>query len=110
MSWSRPKSGAQRRVHGLENQDVSKGSKLFLPLFFKVFFSLVLDVEIVQKWKTFHGWRKTLLSAHPPAIPFLNTSNVDMAGFLNPHKVVVRRNAFLVLGNAQNEGVLEVKT
>jgi len=86
---------------------------LFLPLFFIVFqgfFSLVLDVEIVQEWKTFHGWRKTLLSAHPLTIPFLNTSNVDMAGFLNLHKVVVRRSAFPVLGNVQNEGVLEVKT
>ncbi len=54
--------------------------------------------------------KKTLLSAHLPTIPFLNTSNVDMAGFLNPHKVVVQRSAFPILGNAQNEGVLEVRT
>jgi hypothetical protein len=27
---------------------------------------IVLEVEIVQEWKTFHGWKKkTLLSAHP---------------------------------------------
>jgi hypothetical protein len=33
-----------------------------------------------------------------------------MDGFVNPHKVVVQRYACLVLGNAQNEGVLEMKT
>jgi hypothetical protein len=33
-----------------------------------------------------------------------------MDGFVDPHKVVVQRYAFLVLGNAQNEGVLEMKT
>jgi hypothetical protein len=38
----------------------------FFSLFFKVIFSFVLEVEIVQEWKTFHGWRRTFLSAHPP--------------------------------------------
>jgi hypothetical protein len=33
-----------------------------------------------------------------------------MVVFVNPHKVVVQRNAFLVLGNVQNDGVLEVRT
>ncbi len=40
----------------------------------------------------------------------LNTSSVDIIGFVNLHKVVVRRNAFLVFGNAQNEGVSKLKT
>ncbi len=45
-----------------------------------------------------------------PTIPFSNTwSSVGMAVFVNPHKVVVQRNAFLVLGNVQNDGVLEVR-
>jgi hypothetical protein len=33
-------------------------------LFFKDFFSLVLEVKIVQEWKIFHVLRSTLLSAH----------------------------------------------
>jgi hypothetical protein len=43
-------------------------------------------------------------------IPFSNTSSVDMVGFLDPHKVVARRSAFPVIENAQNEGVLEMRT
>ncbi len=39
-----------------------------------------------------------------------NTFNVGMVGFVDPHKVVVRKNVFPVLGNAQNDGVLEVRT
>jgi hypothetical protein len=33
-----------------------------------------------------------------------------MAVFVNPHKIVAWRNAFPVLGNVQNDGVLEVRT
>ncbi len=33
--------------------------------FSRFFFPLVLEVEIVQEWKTFHGWRRTLWNAHP---------------------------------------------
>jgi hypothetical protein len=32
-----------------------------------------------------------------------------MVGFVDPHEVVVRKNAFLVLGNVQNDGVSEVR-
>ncbi len=45
-----------------------------------------------------------------PTIPFLSTSNVGMVGFVNPHKVVVQKSAFLILGNVQNECVSEVRT
>jgi hypothetical protein len=31
------------------------------------------------------------------APPFFTTFRVDMAGFVHPHKVVARRNAFLAL-------------
>jgi len=31
-----------------------------------------------------------------------------MVGFVDPHEVVVRKNAFLILGNAQNDGVSKV--
>jgi hypothetical protein len=77
FNWYEPKNGAQIRAHGLENPDVSEGPRLSLPFFslffivfivFKVFFSLVFEVEIVQEWKTLHGWRKTLLSVHPHSI------------------------------------------
>jgi hypothetical protein len=30
-----------------------------------------------------------------PTPPFLTNSRMDMVGFVNPHKVVPRRNAFL---------------
>jgi hypothetical protein len=45
-----------------------------------------------------------------PTIPFSNPSCVGKVGFVNPHKVVVQRNAFSVFGNAQNEGVSKVRT
>jgi len=45
-----------------------------------------------------------------PTIQFLNTSSVDIVVFANPHKVATRRNAFLVLRNVQNDGVLKVRT
>jgi len=32
-----------------------------------------------------------------------------MVVFVNPHKVVVQRNAFPVLGNVQNDGVLQLR-
>jgi hypothetical protein len=32
-----------------------------------------------------------------PAPQFLTNSRIDIAGFVNPHKVVVRGNAFLVV-------------
>jgi len=34
------------------------------------------------------------------APPFLTNFRVDMVGFMNPHKVVVRRSAFLAFPNA----------
>jgi hypothetical protein len=34
--------------------------------FSRFFFSLVLEVEIMHEWKTFHGWRRKLLIPHPP--------------------------------------------
>ncbi len=44
-----------------------------------------------------------------PTIPFSKTSNVGMASFVNPHKIVARRSAFPILGNVQNEGVSKVR-
>ncbi len=37
-----------------------------------------------------------------PAPPFLTNFKVDMASFVDPHKVVVSRSAFLVFQHAQN--------
>jgi hypothetical protein len=45
-----------------------------------------------------------------PAIPFLNTSSVGIIDFVDPLKVVVRRSAFPILGNIQNESVSKVRT
>jgi hypothetical protein len=42
-------------------------------------------------------------------IPFFSTSSVSTTGFVNPLKVVVQKNAFLILGNIQNEGVSKVR-
>jgi hypothetical protein len=38
------------------------------------------------------------------APPFLTNSGVDMVGFVNFHKVVARRYAFLAFPSAQNGG------
>ncbi len=51
-------------------------------------------------WK--HCWKHL-------TTPFLSTSSVDMVGFINPHNVVVLRNTFSTLANAQNENVLKMK-
>jgi hypothetical protein len=32
-----------------------------------------------------------------------------MVGFVDPHKVIVQKNAFPILGNVQNDGVSEVR-
>jgi hypothetical protein len=45
----------------------------------------------------------------PPRVPFLSTFSVGMAAFVDAHKVVAQKNAFSVLGNAQNEGVSIVR-
>jgi hypothetical protein len=36
------------------------------------------------------------------APPFLTNLKIDIASFVNPHKVVVRRNVFLTFPNARN--------
>jgi hypothetical protein len=38
-----------------------------------------------------------------PTHPFLTNSKVDMANFVDPHKVFDRRSAFLTFQNAQNK-------
>jgi hypothetical protein len=55
------------------------------------------------------SWMEDIVES-TPTIPFLSTSSVRMVGFVNPHKIVVRRSAFQVLGNAQNECVSKVRT
>jgi hypothetical protein len=53
-------------------------------------------------------WIKDIIeSTHN--IPFFNTFSVEMARFSDPHKVVVRRNAFSILASAKNESVLKMK-
>jgi hypothetical protein len=37
-----------------------------------------------------------------PSPPILTNSSVDMVGFMDPHKVVARRNAFKTFPSAQN--------
>jgi hypothetical protein len=44
-----------------------------------------------------------------PIISFFSTSSVDMVGFVNPHKVVTQRIAFLTFANAQNGSVSKMK-
>jgi len=55
------------------------------------------------------SWLEEDIVECTPTIPFSKTSSVGMVGFVNPHKVFVRRNAFPILGNVQNEGVSEVR-
>jgi hypothetical protein len=44
-----------------------------------------------------------------PNTPFLNTYTVGTIGLIDPHKVVVWRNTFLALENAQNESVSKMR-
>ncbi len=49
----------------------------------------------MQEWKTFHGWRRTLLNAHTHLV-------LGTLSFVNPLKVVVRSSDFSTIGNIQN--------
>jgi hypothetical protein len=51
----------------------------------------------VQEWKTFHGWRRTLLTP----FHFLTHLVLGTPSFVNPLKVVVRNNDFSTIGNIQ---------
>jgi hypothetical protein len=51
-------------------------------------------------------WIKDIVES-TQAPPFLTNSRIDMASFVDPHKVVVRRSAFLALLRAQNGGESE---
>jgi hypothetical protein len=56
------------------------------------------------------SWMEEDIVECTPTIPFSSTSNVDMASFLNPHKWLFEGVHFPILENAQNEGVLKVRT
>ncbi len=56
------------------------------------------------------SWMEEDIVECTPTIPILNTFSVGMVGFVDPHKVVIWKNAFIVLGNAQSDGVLEGRT
>jgi hypothetical protein len=65
----------------------------FVFCFFSFFFTLV--IQILWKWKTCHA-----LSTLAPSL--LTNSIVGMAGFMDLHKVVAGRSAFLAFRNAWN--------
>jgi hypothetical protein len=44
-----------------------------------------------------------------PTIPFFSTFSLGMVGFIDPHKVILQKNAFPILGNVQNDGVSEAR-
>jgi hypothetical protein len=56
------------------------------------------------------SWMEEDIIECTTTIPFSSTSSVGMASFVNPHKVVARKSAFPIFGNAQNDGVSKVKT
>ncbi len=45
------------------------------------------------------SWMQEDIVECTPTIPFSSTSNVSMVVFVDPHKVVAQRSAFLVLEN-----------
>jgi hypothetical protein len=51
------------------------------------------------------SWMEENIVECTPTILFLSTSSVNTTGFVNPHKVVAQRHAFLILGNVQNDCV-----
>jgi hypothetical protein len=51
-------------------------------------------------------WIANIVESKPTPLFFTN-SIIDMASFVNPHKVVAKRNAFSAFPNAQNGIELE---
>jgi hypothetical protein len=56
------------------------------------------------------SWMEEDIFECTPTIPFSKISNVGMASFVDPHKIFVKRNAFIVFGNVQNEGISKMRT
>ncbi len=118
FNWFGPKNGVQ----WFGEPRCKLGSKVVLPLFFTIFhyfslFSLFFKVFFFTccwSWNYAQmediSWMEEDIVESTPTIPFLNTFSVGMVGFVDPHKVVVWRSAFQILGNAQNECVSEVRT
>ncbi len=72
-------------------------------------FSLTFVAQIMWEWKTYYGnmlWIEEIAESKP-APQFLTNSRIDIAGFVNPHKVVVSDNAFLVVQVHKNTGEFE---
>jgi hypothetical protein len=47
-------------------------------------------------------WIKDVIESTPTP-PFLTNSRIDMVNFVDPHKVIIKRSAFSVFPNAQDE-------
>ncbi len=62
-------------------------------------FKLCENGRHVMDW--WHCWK------HTNEPPFLNNYRVDMVGFVDRHKVLTKRSAFLGLPSAQNGGEFE---
>jgi hypothetical protein len=82
-------------------------SSIVFHCFSRVFFHLFLKLKLCKNGK--HSWMQEDIVECIPTIPFLSTSNVGTVGFVDPHKVVAQRHAFFILGNVQNDGVLELR-
>jgi hypothetical protein len=77
-----------------------QGCSFFQFLFFSTVF-LPLLLKFCENGRNAMNWDIVEKTKAPP---FFTNSRVDTVGFVDPHKMVVRRSAFSTLSNAQNGG------
>ncbi len=82
----------------MENQSVSQGQRLIIFLFFFIIFFLYPCCSTFVKMKDLLWIEDIVENTSTPSF-FIN-SKVGMFDFVNPHKVVVKRNAFLACSSA----------
>ncbi len=71
-------------------------------IFFLVFYSCCSNSVRLEEML----WIEDIVQS-TQAPPFLTNLKVDMASFIDPHKVIIRKSAFLALPNAWNGGELK---
>ncbi len=82
-----------------------QGSKVahFFIFFFSCFFYLYCSNFVKMERML---WIEDIVESTQPS-PFFINSKIDMVSFVDPHKVVIRRNAFSTFPSARNGGELD---
>jgi hypothetical protein len=97
------KTSAYKRAHGLENQNVCQGPRLLIFFVFSPFHCFFYpSCSSVVRMKT--SYELKTLYKNKPTPSFWPILKVHMIGFVDPHKVIVKRNPFSTLPSAWHEG------